>query len=435
MAQRRVLTYDLNKWWSRDDINWTQINILLRIHLTWCRHQRGLFVIKTTEVLWFLALARISCTLERWVVVEFGKAHCMLFYHFIIVCVAVVRVSINYGAVPVVINVLLGAIKCIRFCLELLKLLLIGVFLADSVLTIWIFKYWFCVYDSLPHLNDLILKLPYMFLPPLLLVFHVYFFVFICLFENFNSHLLVASLICNIHMSSSHRQAQRSFLFLCFLMCRLDRLILQLFEFLLIFFIFFLDLVADKSHILTCPNNWHLIRCRCSTCKNVSLLNGLRHIIHSCFQTIFHRIRVEIALFCAYWMVFVKTYLACLVHALNSLWSKPRFGSTLSTCWSCCRRCLNALSLTPSWVGSYIVNSVDRCGKSVVNLTSPLDQTALLAFSTCSSYRLLTFNITSSKQGVGDGSASVAMAAVFLVQSSVLGLVGIHFSRYMSRIR
>ena len=72
--------------------------------------------------------------------------------------------------------------------------------------------------------------------------------------------VLIADFVHHEHSPASHRQAYVLLFLLLLFQSRLLRQILQLHQSFLVLFVFFLDLVTDKTHILASPNYRQLVR-------------------------------------------------------------------------------------------------------------------------------------------------------------------------------
>jgi len=108
-----------------------------------------------------------------------------------------------------------------------------------------------------------------------MLVLQIIFFCFVGLLKYFAAHKLISCLVRDIHMSASHGKAQLCLLFLCLFECSLFGELLKLLETCFIFLILFLYLVANETHILSCPDDGKGVRSRSSTGQDVGFLDRL----------------------------------------------------------------------------------------------------------------------------------------------------------------
>ena len=93
-----------------------------------------------------------------------------------------------------------------------------------------------------------------------------HFLVLIGLLEEFTAHVLVASLVTDEHVTTSHGKTQVCFFLLGFFQSGLFSHLLEMLEALVVLLVLFLDLVSDKAHILTSPDDRKLVRGRGCTC-------------------------------------------------------------------------------------------------------------------------------------------------------------------------
>ena len=102
-----------------------------------------------------------------------------------------------------------------------------------------------------------------------------HFFIFVGLLEELTPHVLVTSFIAYEHVTASHRKAEVGLLFLGLRESGLFGHFLELLEALVVFIVLFLNLVTDKTHILTGPDNREIIRSGGCASKDVGFLNWL----------------------------------------------------------------------------------------------------------------------------------------------------------------
>lgn len=92
-------------------------------------------------------------------------------------------------------------------------------------------------------LLDLILEFAHMIHPARLLIVNLVFFVHVGVFEDLRAQNLLVTLLVHEHLAASHGQRQVRLLFFRFLLVRIFSHLLQLFEALLVLFVFLLHLI------------------------------------------------------------------------------------------------------------------------------------------------------------------------------------------------
>lgn len=122
--------------------------------------------------------------------------------------------------------------------------------------------------DLLLHCN-LLFKVLDVLMEAVLLLNDVLLFIFIGLLEVVIPHIVVPVLLVDVYLATAHWKINFLFLLQSFGNCRWSREFLKLLQPLFIFLIFFLHLVAYKTHILACPDNRQLVRSWSCPCKNV----------------------------------------------------------------------------------------------------------------------------------------------------------------------
>lgn len=107
----------------------------------------------------------------------------------------------------------------------------------------------------------LLLVLAYFLIEHMCLQLQVVLVGFIFLLEDFATHHVILVFVADVHVSAAHWQAEVGLLLLVLLDSSTSSQLLQLPQSLFVLFIFLLNLVADKTHVLASPDHGELVGC------------------------------------------------------------------------------------------------------------------------------------------------------------------------------